>query len=319
MRFIAKSALIFHLLPIYYKLNFRGQDDEQAHKKAFRKWFGEVGELRSLFPDASVLALSATCTLKIQKRVIKALSLRAGYKFINKSPDKRNIKFVIKKVSNDTEMAMTWLVDALSELGEAFPRTIMYCKSIKDVAKIYDYLHDELPSELHHTFSMYHSETEDSIKDVVLASLRDTESTRRLIISTNALGMGIDCRCLSNIILFGPPKSMPEIIQEAGRAGRDGQQAVAVIMCNSHQVNHCDDDVKQLIRKQECRRISSLEPFIMADELQKVKTGDCSCCDICKTKCECGNCVFQPIENLLSGNIQEDDYEELECLELDDN
>lgn len=80
------------------------------------------------------------------------------------SPDKRNIKYVVKKVANDIEMAMTWLVDGLVDLGNKFPRTLVYCKSISDVAKIYDYVMDELPEEINSHVAMYHSETDESKK-----------------------------------------------------------------------------------------------------------------------------------------------------------
>lgn len=135
------------------------------------------------------------------------------------SPDKRNIKYVVKKVANDIEMAMTWLVDGLVDLGNKFPRTLVYCKSISDVAKIYDYVMDELPEEINSHVAMYHSETDESIKETVLSSIREEESPTRVIISTNALGMGVDFKGLSSIILFGPPHSILDVLQEIGRAG----------------------------------------------------------------------------------------------------
>lgn len=53
-----------------------GTDDDGTQKQAFRKWFPAVGELRSLFPSAAVLSLSATCTSNIRKRVSKVLQLK---------------------------------------------------------------------------------------------------------------------------------------------------------------------------------------------------------------------------------------------------
>lgn len=70
---------------------YRGQSEDG--KEAFRKWFGHVGELRSLFPNANVLALSATCTKKTAKRVKKCLNLSDKSLEIIVSPDKPNIKY----------------------------------------------------------------------------------------------------------------------------------------------------------------------------------------------------------------------------------
>ena len=65
-------------------------------EKAFRRWFHHVGELRSLFPSASVLALGATCTKKVSKIVLKKiLSLSEDAVQIAVSPDKPNIKLVV--------------------------------------------------------------------------------------------------------------------------------------------------------------------------------------------------------------------------------
>lgn len=88
---------------------YRGQSEDG--KEAFRKWFGHFGELRSFFPNANVLALSATCTKKTAKRVKKCLNLSDKSLEIIVSPDKPNIKLVVKKVSKNIETAMFWLID----------------------------------------------------------------------------------------------------------------------------------------------------------------------------------------------------------------
>lgn len=69
---------------------------EEEGKQAFRKWFSHIGELRSLFPKASVLALSATCTKKISRRVSKILQLGTDTTEIRISPNRDNIKVVVK-------------------------------------------------------------------------------------------------------------------------------------------------------------------------------------------------------------------------------
>lgn len=54
-------------------------------------------------------------------------------------------------------------------------------------------------------------------------------STLRLIIATTAFGMGVDCRDIQVIVHWGAPCSIEEYVQETGRAGRDGLQAVAIL------------------------------------------------------------------------------------------
>jgi len=150
--------------------------------------FSYIGELRSLFPEVSVLALSATCTRKISKRVCKILQMDSNSAEIRISPNKPNIKLVVSKIPNIVEMAMTWVIDGLSD--KTFPRSIIYCTSIKDASNIYAYIMAELPdcSEVH----MYHSETPEESKTKILAGLKDSDSNTTIVIATNALDMGID-------------------------------------------------------------------------------------------------------------------------------
>lgn len=80
-----------------FNLCFRGGDDTEEYQ-AFKKWFRHVGELRRMFPSASVLGLSATCTHKIRKRLINILALKVTEtQFLSVSPNKKNIKLVVKK------------------------------------------------------------------------------------------------------------------------------------------------------------------------------------------------------------------------------
>lgn len=170
-----------------------GDDSESQGKETFRKWFNDVGELRSLYPRSSVLALSATCTIKIRKRVMKVLHLADNFKEIVISPNKTNIRISVAKVSNTVETAMHWLIEGLSELKEKFPRTIIYCTSIKDVSEIYSYVTKELPftSTL---LEMFHSETPQTKKQRILESLTNITGEIKIVIATSALGMGLDVK-----------------------------------------------------------------------------------------------------------------------------
>lgn len=162
---------------------------------------------------------------------------------------------------------------------------------------------DELSEEINSHVATYHSETDESIKETILSSIREEESPTRVIISTNALGMGVDFKdVLSSIILFGPPHSILDVLQEIGRAGRDGEKTVAILLYNSHHPIHCEQDVKNLFKCNDCRRIQMMKSFLKKSELEvKSYSGDCSCCDICENTCSCGNCILLPLEKMFSG------------------
>ncbi|XP_061190292.1 probable ATP-dependent DNA helicase RecS [Saccostrea echinata] len=276
---------------------------EEEGKQAFRKWFSHIGELRSIHPKASILALSATCTKKISKRVSKILELQADTIEIRISPDKENIKLVVKKIPNITEMAMVWVIDALCD--KTLPRTILYCSSIKDASNLYSYIITKLPKCAE--VQMFHSETPEDIKTKILNELSDEESTTKLVIATSALGMGVDILKYSNVILYGAPKSIVDIVQEIGRVGRDGMEAVALLLHNSYHLRTVDSEVKDFFKTTECRRLSMLAPFLSEGELseQKEKTRSHSCCDLCADKCDCGSCDLTPLEKLFNVDIEE--------------
>lgn len=82
-------------------------DDEQF---AFRKWFRHIEELRSMFPSANLLAVSATCNKEIRRTVMKELVLqKKSTTLIIRSPDESNTKYYVKKIDSSIELSMQWL------------------------------------------------------------------------------------------------------------------------------------------------------------------------------------------------------------------
>lgn len=285
---------------------FRGED-EAGGKEAFRKWFSYIGELRSIYPKASVLALS-TCTKKISKRVAKVLQFSSDCLEIRISPNRPNIKLVVKKIPNTVEMAFPWIVESLLE--KTFPKTILYCTSIKDVSKIYTYIINETLEE--DKVVMFHSETSQEKKDEILSSLKEINSNLKLIIATSALGMGVDMVDIYTVILYGAPSTIVELVQEIGRVGRDGRDAIALLLHNSYQLRNVDREVVEMYRLSECRRISMLAPFLSSKELTEAKkeTGTHICCDVCAISCSCSTCSLTTVEKLFQCLDSEDRSQE---------
>jgi superfamily II DNA helicase RecQ len=105
-----------------------------------------------------MLAPSATCTKKMLRKVTDALLMTGCKNFISKNPNKENIKYVVRKIDNDVQSSMFWLIDSLEKYKDKFPRTLIYCNSIKDVSVIYNYVIEEVP-ECKPYVDVYHSET----------------------------------------------------------------------------------------------------------------------------------------------------------------
>ncbi|CAG2186712.1 recQ [Mytilus edulis] len=182
------------------------------------------------------------------------------------SPNKSNVKLVVNKILNTVEMAMCWLVGGLCD--KALPETMIYCTSIKDAANMYAYISTVIPNCKE--VQMFHSETSSDSKKRIMKCLEDPSSSIKVVIATSALGIGIDIIGFYIVIIYGAPKTIVDLIQEIGRVGRDGKEAVALLH-NSYHLRDVETEVKDLFKANECRRISLLEPFLSKTELEEEK------------------------------------------------
>lgn len=101
--------------------------------------------------------------------------------------------------------------------------------------------------------------------------------------------MGIDIAYCHSVILYGPPTSIVDFVQELGRVGRDGQPSSAIILYSSQHKRHVDKDVRQFLDSKYCRRRNLLSHFL--EELTNCNQNESHvCCDICEVKCNRGRC-----------------------------
>lgn len=118
---------------------YKGDDDNG--KEAFRKWIHYDRELRTFFRLHQfwhwMLHAWRKCQEEYQRYNISDDAVQ-----ISTSPDKQNIQLVVK-ISNTLELAMSWIIDALSE--KTLPRTIRYCNTIKTASSLYSYIMSEIP------------------------------------------------------------------------------------------------------------------------------------------------------------------------------
>ncbi|XP_078321868.1 bifunctional 3'-5' exonuclease/ATP-dependent helicase WRN-like [Crassostrea virginica] len=287
---------------------------DKKEEEAFRRWFRHIGELRSLFPAAAMLALSATCTQKMLKKILKVLNMTECPNFVSVSPNKQNIKYVFKKIEHNIESSMLWLVEGLLKYKEKFPRTLVYCKSIKDVSHIYNYIISEVPDLSRH-IEMFHSETTNETKLAVIHQLTQKDDLMlRVVVATSALGMGIDVEECHSVVLYGPPPTLVDLLQECGRIGRDGKDSVAVILHHSYHYQNLDEEVKTVLKSSKCRRMAIMTNFVSTTELNEIGSSDKakhSCCDFCEKCCNCGNCrQFKLVlEKCVEEDIEEIDFD----------
>ena len=225
---------------------------------------------------------------------------------VTANPDRPNIKYLVVRVKDDPFVTFKWLVEELWEKGTQAPRTIIYCRRVKDCAYIYRTLQLSLPERYSYyppecarvsenrLYAMFHQSTEQKIKDTVISSFSKPDGVCRVVIATVALGMGMDFRDIRRVINYGPPNSIEQYLQQCGRAGRDQQQSIAAIVWHGRQMKTCDSDMKTFVLdKYACRRQFLLQYFGWSSE---ALVPEHICCDICAARCSCSAIHQLPME-----------------------
>jgi ATP-dependent DNA helicase RecQ len=231
----------------------RGESKGEEHP--FRKWFGQIGELRSLLPDPPLLAITATASRSARKKIKEKLAMNNSHDIVE-NPDRTNIKLFVKSRNSNEELSVTfeWLVTKLTS-DQQCERTIVFCKSIKDCAKIYNMLIQELPQSRHTFVQMFHSCTTESVKDKIRIDMEDSAGTVRVLVATNAAGMGVNYKGVTSVLNFGPPQELDTLVQHIGRAGRDGSQSMHLLLYCGRQLRKVDVEVLTYLRNSNtCRR-----------------------------------------------------------------
>ena len=190
----------------------------------FRPSYLQIAQIRKLLPQVPVLALTATATPQVVDDIQQKLSSKAsatsasGFNVFKMSFERKNLAYVVRHADDKIGQ----LIHILKSMkGSA----IVYARSRRRTKE-----YAEIINEAGITATFYHAGLDASTKDQRQRAWQ--ENTQRVMVATNAFGMGIDKPDVRLVVHVDCPDSIEAYFQEAGRAGRDGQKAYAVLLYN---------------------------------------------------------------------------------------
>ena len=185
----------------------------------FRPSYLQIAQIRKLVPNTPVLALTATATPAVVQDIQQKLSQKdTNFNVFRMSFERKNLAYVVRHAPDKREQ----LIHILESVkGSA----IVYARSRRRTKE-----YAELLTEAGISATFYHAGLDSAVKDERQRGWQQDKI--RVMVATNAFGMGIDKPDVRLVIHIDCPDSIEAYFQEAGRAGRDGRKAYAVLLYN---------------------------------------------------------------------------------------
>lgn len=181
----------------------------------FRPAYLKISEIRHLLPDVPVLALTATATPEVVKDIQQRLAFKEENVF-RMSFERKNLAYIVRRTESKQE-------ELLHILKHVQGSAIVYAHNRKRTKE-----YAQLLNEKGITATFYHAGLNNETKDQRQKSWVKGET--RVMVATNAFGMGIDKPDVRLVVHVDIPDSPEAYFQEAGRGGRDGEKAYAVLL-----------------------------------------------------------------------------------------
>ena len=247
--------------------------------------------------EVKILALTATATHLTLKCVISRTSMQDPA-IIGLPPDRPNIKLSVQPCPSIPSLC-EWLAKELLEKRSTATKTVVFCRSLCHCAKMCTLMRKLLGQNIteppglpdnmveYRLVDVFTAASNTDMREEVLAEFCKCDSNIRLLIASTAFGLGVDCMDISRIINYGTPSTLEELVQELGRAGRNGSPAEAILYHKVVGKTITDTAKAYGDNHTMCRRGLLFKNFLFSETIQ---IQACKCCDICKPLCNCVEC-----------------------------
>jgi ATP-dependent DNA helicase RecQ len=190
----------------------------------FRPPYLRIASLREMLPDVPIIALTASATKKVQDDICEKLLFTKTQQRFQQSFERPNLSYSVFNVASKQ--------NKLLEILKKVPGTaIVYCKSRKHTKEIADLLlMNKINADYYHA-GLNNEERNKKQENWI-------QNKTRVITCTNAFGMGIDKPDVRVVVHYDVPDCLENYYQEAGRAGRDGKRAYAVLLFSNRELEN---------------------------------------------------------------------------------